>query len=66
LNEFYNELINSDFKNKADEALLFFYNQVKEEAEKKYVEKLEEKTKNNIFNIKLIIIIIIIIKKNIK
>jgi hypothetical protein len=73
LNEFYNELINSDFeketdffdkhiknikqsynryyyktedfKNKADEALLFFYNQVKEEAEKKYVEKLEEKTK---------------------
>jgi hypothetical protein len=34
-----------DFKNKADEALLYFYNQVKEEAEKKYVEKLEEKTK---------------------
>ena len=45
MNEFYNELINSDFKNKADEELLFFYNQVKEEAEKKYVEKLEEKTK---------------------
>jgi hypothetical protein len=73
LNDFYNELINSDFeketdffdkhiknikqsynryyyktedfKNKADEALLYFYNQVKEEAEKKYVEKLEEKTK---------------------
>ena len=33
-----------DFKNKADEALLYFYNQVKSDAEKKYMEKMEEKT----------------------
>jgi hypothetical protein len=34
-----------DFKNKADDALLFFYNQVKEDAEKKFMEKNEENTK---------------------
>jgi len=35
-----------DFKLKADEALNFFYNKVKEDAEKKFIEINEEKTKN--------------------
>jgi hypothetical protein len=35
-----------DFKVKADEALNYFYNKVKEDAEKKFIEKNEEKTKN--------------------
>jgi hydroxymethylpyrimidine pyrophosphatase-like HAD family hydrolase len=34
-----------DFKNKADEALLYFYNQVKEDAEKKFMMKMESQNK---------------------
>lgn len=35
-----------DFRNKADEALNYFYNKVKEDAEKKFIDKNEEKIRN--------------------
>ena len=35
-----------NFRNKADEALNYFYNKVKEDAEKKFIDKNEEKIRN--------------------